>query len=63
MMIPPIGISCLTVSKRERKVYSTFNDCMIRYEFTDVNMYARILINGGNNQIKDMTVQVSGIVN
>ena len=62
-MVPPIGNSCLTGSKRGRKVDSTFNDCMIRYEFRDVNMYAHILITGGKNEIKDMTVQVSGIVN
>ena len=63
MMVPPIENSCLAVSKRGRKVNSRFNDCMIRYEFTDVKMYAHILITGGKNEIKDMTVQVSGIVN
>ena len=62
-MIPPIGNCCLAVSKRGRKVNSTFNDCMVRYEFTDVSMYAHILITGGKNEIKDMTMQMSGIVN
>ena len=63
MMVPPVGNSCLTVNKRGRKVNSTFDDCIIRYEFTDVNMYAHILITGGKNEIKDMTVQVSGVDN
>ena len=62
-MVPPIGKSCLAVSKRGRKVNSTFKDCMIRYEFTDVNMHAHILISGRKNEIKDMAVQMSGIVN
>ena len=62
-MVPPIGNSCLTVNKRERKVNSIFDDCKIRYELTDVNMYAHILITGGKNEIKDMTMQVSGIIN
>ena len=62
-MVPPIGNSCLTISKRGRKVNSTFNDCMIRYEFTDVNMHTSVLITGGKNELKNMTVQVSGIVN
>ena len=62
-MVPPIGNCCLTVNKRGRKVNSTFDDCMIRYEFTDVNMYTNIVITGGKNEVKDMTVQVSGIVN
>ena len=53
----------MAVNKRGRKVNSTFDDCMIRYEFIDVNTYAHILIPGGKNEIKDMTVQVSGIVN
>ena len=57
-MVPPIGNSCLTGSRRGRNVKSTFNDCMIRYEFTDVNMYTHILITGGKNEIKDMIVQV-----
>ena len=63
MMVPPIGNFCLAVSMRGRKVNSTFNDCMVRYEFTDVNMCTHILITGGKNEIKDMTVQMSGIVN
>ena len=63
MMVPPKRNSCLTVNKRGRKVNSRFDDCMIRYEFTDVNMYAHILITGGKNEIKDMAVQVSSIVN
>ena len=63
MMVPPTGNSCLTISKRGRQVNSSFNDCMIRYEYTDVNMYTHILITGGKNKIKDMTMQVSGIVN
>ena len=62
-MVPPIGNPCLTVNKRGRKVNSTFDDCMIRYEFIDVNMHTHSLITGGKNEIKDMTVQVSGIVN
>ena len=62
-MVPPLGNSCLTVSKRRRKVNSTLNDCMIRYEFKDVNIHTHILITGGKNEIKDMTIQVSGIVN
>ena len=63
MMVPPIGNSCLTGSRRGRNVDSRFNDCIFRYEFTDVNMYTHILITGGKNEIKDMTVQVSSIVN
>ena len=49
----------MTVNKRGRKVNSTFDDYMIRYEFPDFN----ILITRGKNEIKDMTVQVSGIYN
>ena len=63
MMVLPIGNSCLAVSKSGRKVNSTFNYCMVRYEFTDINMNTHILITGGKNEIKDMTVQMSGIVN
>ena len=63
MMVPPIGNFCLTVSKRGRKVNSTFNDCIIKYEFTDVNLYAHILIAVGKNKIKDMTLEVSDTVN
>ena len=62
-MIPPIGNCCLAVSKRGRKVNSTFNGCMVSYEFTDVSMYAHTLITGEKNEIKDMTMQMSGIVN
>ena len=62
-MVPPKGNSCLAVSKRGRKVNNTFNYCMVRYEFTDVNMHTHILITGGKIEIKDMTVQMSGIFN
>ena len=62
-MVPPIGNSCLAVSNRGWNVNNTFNDCMVRHEFTDVNMHAHILITGGKNEIKDMTMQMSGFVN
>ena len=62
-MVPPVRNSCLTGSRRGRNIDSTFNDCMIRYEFKDVNMYTHILITGGKNKMKAMIVQVSGIVN
>ena len=61
-MVPPIGNSFLTGSRRGSNTDCTLNDCMVRYEFTDVNMPTHILITGGKNEIKDMTMQVSGIV-
>ena len=54
MMVPLIENSCLAVNKRGKKVNSTINNCMVRYEFTDINMHAHILITGGKNEIKDM---------